>query len=229
MLAPRALAILGTLINLHWTFFASAQSYRSSFPGSVQVFDDRPPECPPCFNCNLGASPCQQFGNCSTTTGHCSCPPGFGGLDCSLPLCGSPADPDKRAPRPEDQHSCQCDEGWEGLNCNVCNKDSVCNAFTPENKGGICYDGGLVQREMYQMCNITNQKIIKQLGPDKKPQATFSCNAEREECGFQCELKCRPPFHCFFADLLSSLDRCFRILLLRPGSLQLETRHVSRP
>lgn len=56
----------------------------------------------------------------------------------------------------------------------------------PDGKGGVCYKQGLVVRENYQMCDVTNRKILDQL-KEEKPQVTFTCNAEREECSFQCE------------------------------------------
>lgn len=40
------------------------------------------PECPACFNCQLPAFTCAQFGTCSQYDGLCSCPVGFGGQDC---------------------------------------------------------------------------------------------------------------------------------------------------
>lgn len=46
---------------------------------------DPPPECPPCFNCLLSKFECLQFGTCSPFDGHCVCPPGYGGDDCSVP------------------------------------------------------------------------------------------------------------------------------------------------
>lgn len=169
----------------------SASLYQSSFdilPRDITFpveRQDRPPECPPCFNCNLEQFKCMQYGNCSTTSGKCSCPSGFGGLDCSAPLCGSPADKD-RLPRPEDQSRCDCPEGWDGVNCNVCTQNSACNALMPEMNGGVCYQGGIVQKENFQMCDVTNQKIKDQLDP-RIPQATLSCNAQRKYCNFQCE------------------------------------------
>ena len=56
----------------------------------------------------------------------------------------------------------------------------------PEGKGGICYKKGVVVNENYQMCDVTNRKILDQL-KEKKPQVTFSCNAEQEDCSFQCK------------------------------------------
>jgi hypothetical protein len=55
----------------------------------------------------------------------------------------------------------------------------------PENEGGVCYKQGVVIKENYQMCNVTNKKILDQL-KEQKPQVTFSCNAGDEECNFQC-------------------------------------------
>lgn len=56
----------------------------------------------------------------------------------------------------------------------------------PEGKDGVCYTEGAVVEENFQICDITNRKILDTLG-DKKPQATFSCNAPRAECNFQCK------------------------------------------
>lgn len=55
----------------------------------------------------------------------------------------------------------------------------------PDGEGGVCYKQALVVNENYQMCDVTNRKILDQL-KDKKPQATFSCKAEDETCNFQC-------------------------------------------
>lgn len=56
----------------------------------------------------------------------------------------------------------------------------------PEGEDGVCYKDGQLVKENYQMCDITNRKILDQL-KDKKPQATFSCNKESEKCNFQCK------------------------------------------
>ena len=43
------------------------------------------PECPACFNCQLNNDNCTHFAECNSFNGKCSCPPGFGGDDCSVP------------------------------------------------------------------------------------------------------------------------------------------------
>ncbi|KAF2741571.1 hypothetical protein EJ04DRAFT_481059 [Polyplosphaeria fusca] len=163
------------------------------------IYGDRPDGCPPCFNCNLEDFACQQFANCSKASGKCSCPPGFGGEDCSEPLCGSLADGRNRAPRGGDQ-ACQCKEGWEGINCNVCKTNDACQAMMPEGEGGVCYTDGQLVKESYQMCDITNRKILDQL-KEKKPQATFACTEETDECNFQFWVDQRESFYC-------ALDSC---------------------
>lgn len=159
----------------------------------LSIYGDRPSDCPPCFNCNLDDFTCLQFANCTKSSGKCSCPPGFGGDDCSQPLCGSLPEGKDRLPRQGQE--CECHEGWEGINCNVCKTDNACNAMMPNGEDGVCYREGLVVKENYQMCDITNRKIMDQL-KDKKAQATFSCNAERHECNFQFWVDQRESFYC---------------------------------
>lgn len=93
-----------------------------------------------------------------------------------------------------------CDEGWEGVNCNVCKTNDACDALMPETTGGICYKDGVVVKENHQMCDITNRKILDQL-KERTPQATFSCNAEDDTCNFQFWTGHVESFYC-------SLDTC---------------------
>jgi hypothetical protein len=57
---------------------------------------------------------------------------------------------------------------------------------TPEDGGGVCYQNGDVVKENYQMCDVTNEKIIEIL-KGRKPQVTFTCDRKDAECAFQCE------------------------------------------
>lgn len=177
------LSILPSLATVSAYRNASAHDFLSS---QVSFLEDRPADCPPCFNCQLEAFQCHQFATCNKYNGKCACPPGFGGEDCSEPACGSLADGKDRAPR--QGKYCDCKEGWSGINCNVCETDQACDALMPEGEGGVCYQHGVVVNENYQMCDVTNRKILDQL-KEKKPQVTFSCRAEDETCNFQCEFK----------------------------------------
>lgn len=82
--------------------------------------------------------------------------------------------------------SCECEDGWMGINCNVCTENKACDALMPDKEGGVCYQNGEVVKENYQMCDVTNRKILDILD-GKIPQATFTCNAEEETCEFQCK------------------------------------------
>ncbi|KZT53520.1 hypothetical protein CALCODRAFT_501032 [Calocera cornea HHB12733] len=178
--------------------------------------DFAPQKCPPCFNCQLPAFSCGQFGECSDYDGQCKCPPGWGGIDCLTPLCDSLADGTERHLRPPGEQ-CQCKDGWSGINCNVCMSDSACDGFPlairvppeVEDPGeGIsnmtCYSGGQTVWENHQMCDVTNRKILDQLG-DRKPQATFTCNKKDDSCAFQFWVDQEESFYCALETCKSSL------------------------
>jgi ATP-binding cassette subfamily G (WHITE) protein 2 len=99
-------------------------------------------------------------------------------------VCGSLADGRDRPMRTGDY--CECEDGWTGINCNVCTKNKACNALMPESEGGVCYQNGEVVKENYQMCDVTNRKIVEILD-GRRPQVTFTCNREDDNCDFQCE------------------------------------------
>ncbi|KAJ9115056.1 hypothetical protein QFC22_005384 [Naganishia vaughanmartiniae] len=173
----------------------SSRSYNHLQYSLTRPGDDD--KCPPCFNCMLPAFKCAQFGECSPSDGQCKCPDGWGGQDCLTPLCGSLAAGSDRYPR-QDGDRCECEPGWTGINCNVCQEDKVCKAFKPrypsyqaaslskqeteeeddDDTGNmVCYKGGLAVQQNYQMCDVTNRKIIDTIPDNKKPQVTFSCTA----------------------------------------------------
>jgi len=54
-----------------------------------------------------------------------------------------------------------------------------------DEEGSVCYQNGEVVKENYQMCDVTNVNIV-QILEGKKPQVTFTCNAEDDTCDFQC-------------------------------------------
>lgn len=106
------------------------------------------------------------------------------------PVCGSLARGNEhRTIREGDR--CECDEGWEGINCNVCNQDKACNALMESEDGGVCYQMGNVLKNNYQMCDVTNEKIRDLLG-EQVPQVTFTCDASDSKCDFQCKQSSGP-------------------------------------
>ncbi|KAM9914385.1 hypothetical protein OXX69_000683 [Metschnikowia pulcherrima] len=156
-------------------------------------------DCPPCFNCNLPNFECTQFSQCNVFSGMCECRDGYGGVDCSVPLCGGLSDGNRNRPMREND-TCDCKSGWSGINCNLCTEDSVCDAFVPEGLQGTCYKGGLLVNRFHQMCDVTNKKIVAILD-GKIPQATFSCNKTAETCDFQFWIDQKESFYC-------DLDQC---------------------
>ncbi|ODV83454.1 hypothetical protein CANARDRAFT_203144 [[Candida] arabinofermentans NRRL YB-2248] len=157
----------------------SIQPFQINTPGD----DDDDGKCPPCFNCNLPIFECKQFSSCNPFSGRCECLAGFGGDDCSEPMCGGLGDGLNRPVR-KDGELCSCEDGWSGINCNMCTEDSVCDAFVPGDLKGTCYKEGIVVKKSHQMCDVTNKKIVEILN-GKKPQVTFSCNKTSESCDFQ--------------------------------------------
>ncbi|KAK2623855.1 hypothetical protein QTJ16_007036 [Diplocarpon rosae] len=189
-------------LSQSWTISA-AQNYSSidMMRAQLALMGDRPADCPPCFNCLLPAFTCGQYSDCNQFNGKCSCPPGFGGDDCFSPVCGSLADGEDRPMRSDDY--CECKEGWTGINCNVCTNNKACNALMPTNEGGVCYQNGEVVHENYQQCDVTNKKIV-QILEGRRPQVTFTCNANASTCDFQFWVEHKESFYC-------SLNSCTSI------------------
>ncbi|CAL9735545.1 hypothetical protein MOSE0_H08548 [Monosporozyma servazzii] len=159
-------------------------------------------KCPPCFNCMLPMFECKQFSHCNEYNGRCECIEGFAGDDCSLPLCGSlEKDNNKRPIRSNITEVCNCDSGWGGINCNVCEQDSVCDSFMPDaSLKGTCYKNGMIVNKVYQNCNVTNNKILQILN-GKIPQVTFTCDKDKQSCNFQFWIDQIESFYC-------GLDTC---------------------
>ncbi|KAG6879786.1 hypothetical protein C0992_011584 [Termitomyces sp. T32_za158] len=111
-------------------------------------------------------------------------------------LCDSLADGVHRRLR-EPGESCECKEGWGGINCNVCKSDNACVGFPLAGKLSVlgkddeaevsnmtCYKGGETVFNNHQMCDVTNRKILDML-PGRPPQVTFSCEKSDRTCSFQ--------------------------------------------
>ncbi|TVY19486.1 ABC transporter G family member protein [Lachnellula arida] len=154
----------------------------------LSLMDDRPDDCPPWYNALYATMIVARYG----------------GDDCLAPVCGSLADGKDRPMRQGEY--CECEDGWTGINCNVCTTNKACNALMPkpddgeERSGGVCYQNGEVVKENYQMCDVTNKKIVDILD-GRRPQVTFTCNAEHETCDFQFWVEQQESFYC-------TLDTC---------------------
>jgi ATP-binding cassette subfamily G (WHITE) protein 2 len=118
-------------------------------------------------------------------------------------VCGSLADDDRDRPMRQGDY-CECKEGWTGINCNVCTENKACNALMPTKDGGVCYQNGEVVHENYQMCDVTNKNILSLLD-GRRPQVTFSCNADEATCAFQCKYDTNEMWS--FLTVCSSLGR----------------------
>ncbi|KAL5504214.1 ADP1 [Sanghuangporus vaninii] len=200
-----------------WT--RADESYRlSALAIAPSLVDDRPKDCPPCFNCLLPAFTCGQYGDCDTYNGQCNCPAGWGGIDCLTPQCDSLADGEHRRMWNGDEE-CPCKEGWGGINCNVCETDDACTNFPlpggdsplPSGSGDeplnmTCYKGGDVVFTNHQMCDVTNTGIIAML-PDRPPQVTFSCDQDKATCLFQFWVNRVESFYCGLDTCTSKVDR----------------------
>ncbi|KAG7089172.1 hypothetical protein E1B28_010876 [Marasmius oreades] len=182
----------------------------SSYQLSSGLSLSRDEKCPPCFNCMLPAFTCGQYAECNPYDGQCKCPSGWSGIDCLTPQCDSLAEGEHRRPR-DPGTSCQCKDGWGGINCNVCRTDNACHGFPLH--GGVpdegdvpagnmtCYKGGETVFNNHQMCDVTNRKIIDQVGADRPVQVTFSCDNEDATCAFQFWVAEVESFYC-------ALDGC---------------------
>ena len=200
----------------------SAMPAMSLNPQFHHAFGDRPAECPPCFNCLLPSFTCAQYGLCNEYDGQCSCPDGFGGIDCTMPLDGSLADGKERHVR--EGNTSTCKPGWSGLTCNVCESNDVCKPLIPSSGSSmlgvtrstsvfatadgdqedqpdtaVCYKGGYGVKNVHAMCDVTNRKILDML-PDRPPQVTFSCDVDKASCGFQFWVGGLESFYCGLQD-----------------------------
>lgn len=98
----------------------------------------------------------------------------------------------------------------------MCTSDESCDAFMPEGLKGTCYTGGILVNKNYQMCDVTNRKILDIL-KGQIPQVTFSCNETAKECNFQFWVDQRESFFC-------GLDEC-EFQTEMKGSTNITTYH----
>ncbi|KAK5992960.1 ABC transporter G family member [Cladobotryum mycophilum] len=201
--SPRSL-LLGAVAILPSLVAAYANSSYSNVDmlrAQLSLMDNRPAECPPCFNCLLPAHSCAQYAGCNEYNGKCDCPDGFGGDDCLEPLCGSLPRGKDRPMRSGD--TCDCDDGWTGINCNVCTSNKACDALMETGSGGVCYQNGELVNYNNQICRVTNNKIKDLLGK-QKAEVTFTCKEDDATCDFQFWVDQTESFYCHLSECASS-------------------------
>lgn len=101
--------------------------------------------------------------------------------------------------------ACECDEGWTGINCNVCTENKACNALVETGSSGVCYQNGEVVHHNHQICKVTNKKITDLLG-DQRPEVTFTCQKDEGICEFQFWIDAVESFYCHLSDCKSSAE-----------------------
>ncbi|KAI8996798.1 hypothetical protein BDB01DRAFT_768528 [Pilobolus umbonatus] len=147
------------------------------------------PECPVCFNCQLDNNRCNNGGECGAS-GICSCPIGWGDLDCSQPLCGSLYS-DDRPIRGKDEE-CGCDTGWGGINCNVCQNDQACQPHKGSN--ATCIKTAVGLKSMHAWCSTTNIPWID------NTHVSLSCDWSKDQCIFQFWKDNEEQFYCTMSE-----------------------------
>lgn len=143
-------------------------------------------KCPPCdcYNCNDPLTPCLNGAECDEKSGRCvKCPVGFAGGDCGTVLCGALSMEERP---PLEGKSCECEEGWGGLNCNVCQMNSACRLFK---SNSTCYKGPIIKSHAFKSCGAILPPLYRRLLLNKPTNATTECT--KQENGF---LSCRMQF-----------------------------------
>ncbi|KAF9175294.1 hypothetical protein BGX20_006981 [Mortierella sp. AD010] len=118
-----------------------------------------PSTCTPQYDCSSSPKGCLNNGVC--TNNACSCLPGFGGNDCSLLSCGSPLTAPSQRPTVAANSSCtQCDSGFGGFNCNICQTDAGCQSKPPSrtsilgNEDMVCNKKTEVFYDSFMTCAV---------------------------------------------------------------------------
>ncbi|KAI9608115.1 hypothetical protein H4Q26_005571 [Puccinia striiformis f. sp. tritici PST-130] len=214
--------LLPLLLLIHSAITISSTNYspvnQPSIIRQAQLLQSNtPPGCPPCpecFNCKLPKFNCKQYGTCSEYDGQCKCPAGFGGQDCSQPVCGSLARGDERHVRQDNSTSCPATTAGLGstvtyakmIKPNHPSARSIVTTPERSNKSeAVCYKGGYTVKESFQMCNITNRKIVDML-PGRPPEGSLSCDMNKKSCQFQFWVGHVESFYCEFAECEQSIQ-----------------------
>lgn len=164
-----------------------------------RTLEDKPEYC---FNCLLTSDKCINYGTCDTDNGYCVCPAGFGGYDCKKALCGSLPSAN-RPTKPDPTQPCQCDDGWSGMNCNVCTQNESCrkmvDAYVSSNTSAVCYHGRKLVEQSFSDCQVKNTKLLNLLS-GRPVDATFECEKAGNTCRMEFWVSNQEAFQCKFTD-----------------------------
>ncbi|KAF9432002.1 hypothetical protein BGZ76_011422 [Entomortierella beljakovae] len=123
-----------------------------------------PLSCVPEYNCATSPKGCLNNGQCNS--GKCKCLAGFGGSDCGQLACGSPLkDPLLRPTVPINGTCATCDDGYSGINCNVCQNDNACTAASPrksffDDEKMVCNKKPNVFLNTYMNCAVRAPELL---------------------------------------------------------------------
>ncbi|KAI3662011.1 hypothetical protein MP638_005459 [Amoeboaphelidium occidentale] len=156
-----------------------------------------------CFNCNLKQFNCINNGKCDKGTGQCLCDLGYGGKNCSEPLCGGLDQPEKdrrkRSSSSSKEEDC-CSDGFQGQVCNVCSNDDACRRILdPKDEGlnATCYKGGVLVDYSHYSCKITNEELLELIPGG---EVAFQCSNSTKECFYTLWKDREEVFQCTFQD-----------------------------
>ena len=103
---------------------------------------------------------------------------------------------------------CQCEDGWFGVNCNVCTLDVSCMTLLPRASDPVCLSSGVVSpQNLFKSCDVELPDFYRKLlGKDRRPSITMECDGARADdedaeplafsCGLQFWLEVHQQFRC---------------------------------
>ncbi|CAO3564493.1 unnamed protein product [Mortierella alpina] len=157
--------LLNFALHAAWAGLTVAQSSKASgaVPARTTAAGTTPTGTPPVcvsqFDCSTSPKGCLNYGVCQGNV--CKCMPGFGGTDCGLLSCGSPlTDPSQRPTVASGVGCSTCDDGFGGLNCNVCQTNAGCQAKPPSrfsllgNENLVCNKKPEVFQNAFMACPV---------------------------------------------------------------------------
>eukprot|EP01135_Chromosphaera_perkinsii_P001583 Nk52_evm53s207 gene=Nk52_evmTU53s207 len=131
---------------------AAATRSTSPFHHLIRRNDTPCPPCPPCeFQCDNEDHICMYGGVCDGGSKQCKCSDTFAGQNCSVPVCqNSPST------SPGALNRCDCEDGWGGTFCNICQNDDICHFGA--NKYCDKSFQAVLEKRFY--CQVTSDSVL---------------------------------------------------------------------